>query len=65
MDHYDTVDITSVEAGDQIFFNQDYIEVKEVLDETDTIMVTGYSHVSGDNVVYFIKSDERVDLWAV
>lgn len=65
MEIYDTVLASTLENTDKIFYNNDYVELTSTLDETDTIMVVGYSHVSGENVTYFIPADVEVDLWMV
>lgn len=63
---YDTITADQdIEEGNQlyIFSNHDPIEVKETLDEGDTIMVRGYSYKSGDMATYFLRPDEEVGLW--
>lgn len=63
---YDHVDADTVTAGDQILVNDvDYVEVNYVVNETDTVMVRGYSHVTGDSVTYFLPFDQEVGLWMV
>ncbi len=52
-------------VNDQIFYNNDYIEITETYTEGDTVVVKGYSYESGDQVVYFIPIDAEVGLWAV
>ena len=58
---YDTADHIDPEM--LIFYENDYIEVSEVIDSGDSIMVKGYSHVTGDNVVYILPADKQVGLW--
>ena len=52
-----------MDEGDQIAYSNDLIEVKTKVDEGDTVMLRGYSHVSGDTVTYFIGADTEVGLW--
>lgn len=60
---YDTVSADTVMAGDLIVLDLDYIEVVSVVDETDAVVITGYSHVSGDNVTNIVPADRMLDLW--
>lgn len=50
---------------EQIYYLDDYIEVSSVIDSTETIMVKGYSHISGDSVTYLLDPDTEVGLWSV
>lgn len=67
MNIYDYVraDTLGEEEGEQIFHQNDYIEVFSVIDSGDAIMVNGYSHVTGDSVNYILSPDMEVGLWAV
>lgn len=62
---YDYVAAATIEENDCIAHETDLIEVSLVVDETDTVMIRGYSHVSGDTVTYFIPADKEVGLWTV
>lgn len=62
---YDYVPAHAVEENDFIAHETDLIEVKEIIDSGDSIMVKGYSHVTGDSVTYIIKADQEVGLWTV
>lgn len=62
---YDYVAAHTVEETDCIAHDTDLIEVTSKVDETDTVMIRGYSHVSGDTVTYFIPADKEVGLWTV
>lgn len=65
MNVYDYVCVENVMPGDQILYQDDWVEVAKVVDETDTIMVSGYSHITGDSVTYMINIDTEVGLWSV
>ena len=63
MNIYDYVPAYSVEEGDQIAYTNDLIEVTSVVDSGESILVKGFSHVSGDTVNYILGSDTEVGLW--
>lgn len=63
MEIIDYVAASTVEEGDQILFENDPVEVQSVIDSTSAIMVKGYSHMSGDNVVYILDPDAEVGIW--
>lgn len=63
MNVYDYVPAHTVEEGDFVMVGSDPIEVTRVVDETDTIMVEGDSHLTGDKVVYMLAADMEVGLW--
>lgn len=60
---YDVIAASAIEEGDQIIYSNDPIEVKFKIDETDTVMVRGYSYLTGDTVTYFLPFDTEVELW--
>lgn len=60
---YDVIQAHQIEEGDQILYSNDPVEVSETIDETDTIMVRGYSHLTGETVTYFLRPDVEVELW--
>jgi hypothetical protein len=64
---YDRVPAYSIEVGDQIIVDGDEIEVTDVHDteDLDEIVVTGYSHVTGDTETYSLFADDSFDLWTV
>lgn len=62
---YDYVPAHTVEEGDQIAYTNDLIEVTEKVDSGESIMLRGFSHVSGDSVTYIIGADVEVGLWTV
>ena len=53
------------QPNEQIFHENDYIEVSQVIDSGEAIMVKGISHVSGDSVTYIIPAFTLVGLWSV
>lgn len=67
MNIIDTVPAYSIEPNDQILVEGDPIEVHTVREgnDVDEIVVTGYSHESGDLVTYSLFADDLFDLWAV
>jgi hypothetical protein len=65
MDIYDNVTADTLEVGDQIFHENDYVEVNHVVKDNGAVLVRGYSHVSGDTVTYIIGYDVEVGLWAI
>lgn len=62
---HDYVPASTVEPGDQVAYENDILEVKEVVDSGESILIRGYSHVSGDTVTYIIGADVEVGLWLV
>ncbi len=62
---YDYVAAHTVEENDLIAYETDLIEVTSKVDSGDSIMIFGFSHVSGDNVTYIIAADKEVGLWTV
>ena len=63
----DTIPAYSIEVGDQIIVDGDYIEVRTVVetDDVDEIVVTGYSHDSGDTETYSLFADDEYDVWSI
>ena len=49
----------------QIIWQNDPIEVDFILDEGDVVMVKGFSHMTGDRVVYLIPATADVEIWAI
>lgn len=62
---YDFVAVHTVEVDDQITYSNDLIEVTDKIDSGESILIKGFSHVSGDRVTYIIPSDTEVGLWSV
>lgn len=65
MDVYDFVSADTIDEGDQILYQNDPVEVSNVIDSGDSIMVKGYSHLTGDSVVYILNPNTEVGLWTV
>jgi hypothetical protein len=65
MNVYDYVTADTLESGDQILFQNDPMEVSDIVDSGDSIMVKGYSHLTGDSVTYILTPDAEVGLWTV
>lgn len=67
MNIIDTIDAWQIEVGDQILVDNDPIEVKRTDENQDdySIVVTGWSHDSGDDVEYTLPFDYTVEVWAV
>ena len=71
MEVYDFITADQIEGpnennnnkGDQVFIENDPIEVSKVVDSGDSILVKGYSHMSGDDVTYILTADMEVGLW--
>lgn len=63
MNVYDTTTADCVDPGDFIMVDFDPVEVTYVLDEGDSIMIKGYSHMSGDVVIHILPADRVVELW--
>lgn len=65
----DTIDADQIEVGDQILVDLDPVEVTWVGDDPEApaegIRVKGYSHESGDEVVYDLYFADRVDVWSL
>jgi len=51
--------------GDQIVYENDFIEITKTYVEGEAVVVHGYSHISGDTVFYIIPLDAEVGLWTV
>lgn len=65
MNVYDTITADQIEVSDQVLVNDiDPIEVATVVDSGDSIMVKGFSHLTGDNAVYILTADTEVSLWS-
>lgn len=64
---FDTVPAYSIEVGDQIVVESDHIEVSHIAetDDLDEVIVSGYSHDSGDRVEYSLFADDMFDVWTV
>lgn len=66
---FDSVPAHTVEVGDQIIIDGDPIEVRKVEDDPEApvegIRFTGYSHETGDTVVYDVYFDDEYDVWGV
>jgi len=58
---------STLEATDQVVIEDDYIEVKEVIetDDIDEVVIKGYSHISGDSVTYSLFADDLYGIWSV
>ena len=54
-----------ISEGDQVFIltANDPIEVHSKIEEGDTIMLRGYSYLSGDIETYILNYDAEVGLW--
>lgn len=63
MNVYDTIPADAVEVNDLVLIQQDQLEVTKVVDEGDSILITGYSFVSGDSETYILPADHLVELW--
>ena len=62
---YDTITADQIEVTDQVLVNNiDPVEVTKVVDSGDSIMVKGYSHLTGDDVSYILTADTEVALWS-
>lgn len=67
---YDFVSADTLENGDQVMYvnpdgGEDYLENIKVVDEGDSIMVSGLSIVTGDLANYIWTPDQEVALWGV
>lgn len=60
---YDYVTADQLESKDQIFYKGDPVELSDITDDGDSIMVKGYSHLTGDSVTYILTADTEVGLW--
>lgn len=67
MNIIDNISADSIEIGDQIIIEEDLVEVRgvEPSSDIDEIIVSGYSHVTGDSEVYSLYADDHYDVWAV
>ena len=63
----DTISADSIEIGDQVIIEGDYIEVTFVgqTDDIDEIIVKGFSHDTGDREEYSLFADDYYQTWAV
>lgn len=67
---YDYVSADTLVEGDQIAFINDeggidYLENISLINSHDSVMVKGYSIVTGDIANYILNADQEVGLWAV
>jgi hypothetical protein len=66
MEVYDFVEADTLDEHDQIVVNDvDYLELSKVVKDGDSVLVTGYSHISGDVATYILNYDQEVGLWTV
>ena len=68
MNIIDSIQADTIEVGDQILVDSDPIEVTAIRDDENdgyAVIVSGYSHESGDKVEYTLPFDYDVELWAV
>lgn len=68
MNIIDTMQAWQISDGDQIVVDNDHIEVKTFREDdsdNDAVIVTGYSHDSGDSVEYTLPFDYDVDVWGI
>ncbi len=63
MNVYDSITADAVEVGDLVLINNDQLEVIRVVDEGDSILITGDSFVTGDKETYILPTDHIVNLW--
>lgn len=57
-----------IEDGDQISINGDLLENVRVSgdpDDINIVIVTGWSHNSGDTATYHLNYDDDVELWSL
>lgn len=67
---HDVIEAHRIEINDKILIlndegAEDPIEVTFKLDETDVVMIKGYSHLTGDIEVYILPPDRQVELWTI
>lgn len=66
MNIIDTIQADQIEDGDQILYGDDPLENVRVLDDSDdTIIIEGFSNLTGGNEVYNLHFAETVYVWAV
>lgn len=64
----DTITADEIEDGDQIIVKGDLLENVRVNgdpDDVSVVIVTGYSHESGDIATYTLNYDDDVELWSL
>lgn len=64
----DTIDADQIEVGDQIVLDGEYIEVatrEDDPEDSDGIIVSGYSWDEGDRVEKTLPYNYRVDVWSI
>jgi hypothetical protein len=60
---HDTVDADQIEVGDTISWNDDEIEVTEILaSDTPDVLFKGYSLIHGSVLTYDLPFNQRVDI---
>lgn len=67
MNIIDNISADTIEVGDQILIEGDPIEVKSIneTDDIDEIVISGYSHDTGDTETYSLFADDYFDVWGV
>lgn len=70
MEIYATESVGNLDSDDKIVYTNeegadDVIELDTKIDSGDSILLKGYSHISGDNVTYILNADVEVGLWRV
>lgn len=63
----DNISADTIEVGDRVIIEDDRIEVNSVAetDDIDEIVVSGYSHNTGDIVEYSLYADDYFDVWGL
>jgi hypothetical protein len=62
---YDYISADQVQDGDQVYVNSDALEDVIRQDVGELVVISGYSHNTGDVESYYLKPDDIVELWSV
>jgi len=66
METFYEVDGDQIEIGDQVIIYGEPVEVTAINDEMgDKIIISGYSHATGDREIYTIGHNDRFEVWGV
>lgn len=63
----DTVSADTIEVGDQVIIEGDHIEVTRVseTEDIDEVVISGFSHISGDSETYALYADDTYEIWSL
>jgi len=66
MEIFYEVDADQIEVGDQVIIYGEPVEVTGIVDDVDDIIViSGFSHTTGDKEIYTVGFNDTFEVWGV